>query len=40
MASVDNTCIYPIELRDPPDIDWDLELDAVSDQVLKDHQDS
>jgi uncharacterized membrane protein YkoI len=32
--------IYQIELRDPQGIDWDLELDAVSGQVLKDHQDS
>ncbi|KQZ83835.1 MULTISPECIES: PepSY domain-containing protein [unclassified Pseudomonas] len=32
--------IYQIELRDSQGIDWDLELDAVSGQVLKDHQDS
>ena len=32
--------IYQIELRDPQGIDWDLELDAVSGQVLKDHPDS
>ncbi|MBV6825973.1 PepSY domain-containing protein [Pseudomonas sp. PD9R] len=32
--------IYQIELRDPQGIDWDLELDAVSGQILKDHQDS
>ena len=32
--------IYQIELRDPQGIEWDLELDAVSGQVLKDHQDS
>jgi uncharacterized membrane protein YkoI len=32
--------IYQVELRDPQGIDWDLELDAVSGQVLKDHQDS
>lgn len=32
--------IYQIELRDPQGIDWDMELDAVSGQVLKDHQDS
>ena len=32
--------IYQIELRDPQGVDWDMELDAVSGQVLKDHQDS
>ncbi|WP_433736181.1 PepSY domain-containing protein [Pseudomonas putida] len=32
--------IYQIELRDPQGLEWDLELDAVSGQVLKDHQDS
>jgi uncharacterized membrane protein YkoI len=32
--------IYQVELRDPQGIEWDLELDAVSGQVLKDHQDS
>lgn len=32
--------IYQIELRDPQGIVWDLELDAVSGQVLKDHQDT
>ncbi|MFJ2710401.1 PepSY domain-containing protein [Pseudomonas sp. NPDC087346] len=32
--------IYQIELRDPQGLDWDLELDAVSGQVLKDHQDT
>ena len=32
--------IYQVELRDPQGIDWDLELDAVSGQVLKDHQDT
>ena len=31
--------LYKVELRDPQGIDWDLELDAVSGQVLKDHQD-
>jgi len=31
--------IYQIELRDPQGIEWDLELDAVSGQILKDHQD-
>ncbi|MFJ7285286.1 PepSY domain-containing protein [Pseudomonas sp. NPDC099000] len=32
--------IYQVELRDPQGIEWDLELDAVSGQVLKDHQDT
>ncbi|MCS3841243.1 putative membrane protein YkoI [Pseudomonas sp. JAI111] len=32
--------IYQIELRDPQGIEWDLELDAVSGQLLKDHQDT
>lgn len=31
--------IYQIELRDPQGIEWDLELNAVSGQVLKDHQE-
>ncbi|AZD30668.1 PepSY domain-containing protein [Pseudomonas chlororaphis] len=30
--------IYQIEMRDPQGVEWDLELDAVSGQVLKDHQ--
>lgn len=30
---------YQIEMRDPQGVDWDLELDAVTGQVLKDHQD-
>ncbi|MEO8646760.1 PepSY domain-containing protein [Pseudomonas sp.] len=32
--------IYQVELRDPQGIDWGLELDAVSGQILKDHQDT
>ncbi|MFJ7314186.1 PepSY domain-containing protein [Pseudomonas sp. NPDC098747] len=32
--------IYRVELRDTQGIDWDVELDAVSGQVLKDHQDT
>ncbi|MGW8465825.1 PepSY domain-containing protein [Pseudomonas sp. CLCA07] len=32
--------IYQVELRDPQDIEWDVELDAVSGQILKDHQDT
>ncbi|WP_085638090.1 MULTISPECIES: PepSY domain-containing protein [unclassified Pseudomonas] len=31
---------YQIELRDPQGQAWDMELDAVSGQVLKDHQDT
>lgn len=32
--------IYQVELRDAQGVEWDLELDAVSGQVLKDHQDT
>ena len=32
--------IYQVEMRDPQGIEWDLELDAVSGQILKDHQDT
>lgn len=32
--------IYQVELRDAQGIEWDLELDAVTGQVLKDHQDT
>ncbi|RON47182.1 PepSY domain-containing protein [Pseudomonas frederiksbergensis] len=32
--------VYQVELRDPQGIEWDLELDAASGQVLKDHQDT
>lgn len=32
--------IYQVEMRDPQGINWDLELDAVTGQVLKDHQDT
>lgn len=32
--------IYQVDLRDPQGIEWDLELDAVSGQVLTDHQDT
>lgn len=31
--------VYQIDLRDPQGVEWDLELDAVNGQVLKDHQD-
>ena len=32
--------IYQVQLRNTQGIEWDLELDAVSGQVLKDHQDT
>ncbi|WP_460145260.1 PepSY domain-containing protein [Pseudomonas sp. S2_A02] len=32
--------IYQVELRDPQGLEWNLELDAVSGQVLKNHQDT
>jgi uncharacterized membrane protein YkoI len=32
--------VYQIELRDAQGVDWDVEVDAVSGQVLKDHQDA
>ncbi|MCF4998623.1 peptidase [Pseudomonas syringae] len=32
--------IYQVDMRDAQGIEWDLELDAVSGQVLKDHQDN
>ncbi|MGN8278657.1 PepSY domain-containing protein [Pseudomonas sp. SMV71] len=32
--------IYQVELRDTEGIDWDLELDAVTGKVLKNHQDT
>ncbi|WP_339432447.1 PepSY domain-containing protein [Pseudomonas sp. EA_65y_Pfl2_P78] len=31
--------IYQIEMRDPQGQEWDLELNAVTGQVLRDHQD-
>ncbi|TRX74989.1 PepSY domain-containing protein [Pseudomonas mangiferae] len=31
--------IYQVELRDPQGLQWDLELDARTAQVLRDHQD-
>lgn len=31
--------IYQIELRDPQGLQWDLELDASSGEILKNHQD-
>ncbi|WPC27619.1 PepSY domain-containing protein [Pseudomonas moraviensis] len=32
--------IYQIELRDPKGVKWDLELNAVDGEVLRDHQDT
>lgn len=32
--------VYQVEMRDPQGVEWDLELDAVSGQVLKNHQDT
>lgn len=32
--------VYQVELRDAKGIEWDVELDAVSGQILKNHQDS
>lgn len=31
--------LYQVELRDAQGVQWDVELDAVSGEVLKDHQD-
>ncbi|MCL7462657.1 PepSY domain-containing protein [Pseudomonas sp. NW5] len=31
--------IYQLELRDPRGVMWDLELDATTGQILKNHQD-
>lgn len=31
--------IYQIELRDPQGVQWDLELDASSGEILKNQQD-
>ncbi|MNY47774.1 Peptidase propeptide and YPEB domain protein [compost metagenome] len=31
--------VYQVELRDAQGVQWDLELDATSGQILKDHQD-
>ncbi|MDE1165396.1 MAG: PepSY domain-containing protein [Pseudomonas sp.] len=32
--------IYQVELRDANNVEWDIELDAVSGAILKDHQDT
>ncbi|HEX8592139.1 MAG TPA: PepSY domain-containing protein [Pseudomonas sp.] len=31
--------IYQLDLRDAQGIDWEVEVDAVSGAILKDHQD-
>lgn len=31
--------IYQVELRDPRGMQWDLELDASTGEILKNHQD-
>lgn len=31
---------YQVELRDAKGIEWDVEIDAASGEVLKDHQDT
>jgi uncharacterized membrane protein YkoI len=32
--------IYQVDLRDAQGVEWDVELDAVTGQVLKDHRDT
>ncbi|MFJ3487274.1 PepSY domain-containing protein [Pseudomonas sp. NPDC090202] len=32
--------VYQIELRDAKGVEWDVEVDAVNGQILKDHQDT
>jgi uncharacterized membrane protein YkoI len=32
--------IYQVELRDAQNVQWDLELDATSGQILKDQRDN
>ncbi|AIG01860.1 peptidase propeptide and YpeB domain-containing protein [Pseudomonas fluorescens] len=32
--------IYQVDLRDAQGVEWDVELDAVTGQVLTDHQDT
>jgi len=31
--------IYQVELTDPRDIEWDVDIDAATGKVLKNHQD-
>ncbi|CAM3542250.1 peptidase [Pseudomonas floridensis] len=32
--------VYKVELLDAQDIEWDLEIDAVTGQVFRNHQDN
>ncbi len=32
--------LYQVELRDAKGAEWDLELDAATGEILKDHQDT
>ncbi|OPA91616.1 peptidase [Pseudomonas fluorescens] len=32
--------VYEVEVRDSNGLEWDIELDALSGQVLKNHQDT
>jgi uncharacterized membrane protein YkoI len=32
--------IYQVELRDNKGVEWDVEFDASTGQILKDHQDT
>jgi len=32
--------LYKVDLRDAKGVEWDLELDAVNGEVLKNHQDT
>lgn len=32
--------LYQVELRDAKGTEWDVELDAVTGEILKDHQDT
>lgn len=32
--------LYQVELRDAKGTEWDVELDAASGEILKDHQDT
>jgi len=32
--------LYQVELRDAKGVEWDLELDAATGEILKDHQDT
>lgn len=32
--------VYQVELRDAKGVEWEIEVDAISAQILKDHQDT